>query len=57
MLTQSPQHTTPDLASLEVRLKALLMAFESLPENGAGEAYGDLLDEIAAVKSAIHRCS
>ncbi|MDX2272800.1 MAG: hypothetical protein NW237_12775 [Cyanobacteriota bacterium] len=34
---------------------SLCAAFDSLPENGAGEAYGDLLDQMADVKAAIHR--
>ncbi|MDX2272737.1 MAG: hypothetical protein NW237_12460 [Cyanobacteriota bacterium] len=32
---------------------SLRAAFDALPENGAGEAYGDLLDQMADVKAAI----
>ncbi|NJL03212.1 MAG: hypothetical protein HC910_22560 [Spirulinaceae cyanobacterium SM2_1_0] len=34
---------------------SLQAAFDALPENGAGEVYGDLLDQMADVKAAICR--
>lgn len=45
--------TTNTPTTLQERLAVAQAAFNALPENGAGEAYSDLLDEILWLKDQI----
>ncbi len=47
---------TSATATLQERLTVAQSAFNALPENGAGDAYSDLLDEILWLKDQIRRC-
>ena len=50
MATTTQTSTT---ATLQERLAAAQAAFNALPENGAGDAYSDLLDEILWLKDQL----
>jgi hypothetical protein len=43
------------IAQLEQRIQILKSAFDALPENGAGSVYGELLEEIADLRSRIRQ--
>ena len=44
---------TSSTTALQERLTAAQAAFNALPENGAGDAYTDLLDEIFWLKEKL----
>lgn len=47
--------TTHTPITLQDRLAAAQAAFNALPENGAGDVYSDLLDDIASLSLARYR--
>ncbi|NJM00385.1 MAG: hypothetical protein HC924_17065 [Synechococcaceae cyanobacterium SM2_3_2] len=45
------------IAQYQQRIQILKTAFDSLPENGAGSAYGEILEEIYDLKFRIRQLS